>query len=255
MIQHQSLISLIVLGSAFVFAGCLKPPKLEPQLGTEVTAEAVQKTLGSIKVASPASIEKGEFAYIERSLRIESNAPEVIKQTADTVVDKVDQGDYYSLNIVRQLVEFIDGKPLSSKTELVAQLKKTTDSVAQRPQSFKVNGKLEAQNAQTVKFYNLTSENVLLKVPLLVQMRKNCGGLGSGKCSQALNATRVGFDVVVSENDQVNRSSYIYLISPDVPYFATIMTVCVQTLYPIKDQRVNVLQCDEVKDFSFGSAQ
>lgn len=110
-------------------------------------------------------------------------------------------------------------------------------------------------------FHNLKLERSNVPVPEFVQQRSNCGGLSEEKCRSALKAFVLSFDQVSWDSEQGQRYSVIWIFSPDVPYFASTMfpspagmiKACATTQIPYQGQRVKVTQCDEIKDFTFGT--
>lgn len=114
---------------------------------------------------------------------------------------------------------------------------------------------------EKVTFHNLKLEQTHVPVPDFVRQRANCGGLTNEKCRAALKAYVMTFDQVQWTGTEGQRYSVLWIFSPDIPYFgstmfpspAGVLKSCGTTQVPYEGQRVKVTQCDEIKDFTFGS--
>lgn len=263
---------VIALPLTLVFlAGCLKMPEAKVDFGSEFSLKSVEAALGQMKTTSPLNIQKGEFVYTETSLRIENQPSEVTRQEAMTVVDRKDSDSEIFLAVVRNLVEGSQGNSKPSKTEIQVVVPKNpkrtiaaaTLGLAQTDSAFKPFSFIHALQSPSfsmkasqrrVSFHNLKTSNIQIPVPLLVQIRENCGGLGPVRCSEGLSAVRVSLDQVVWDGNSASRTSFIWITSPDVPYLSGQILSCARSLIPYQGARYNILQCDEVKDFVVGTA-
>ena len=270
----------LILGTTL--GSCLKLPEPKIDFGPSVSFDDVDKALGKLATTSPTTIQKGEFVYTETTLRVESQPAQVSKQEALTVIQRQDSESQIFLSVTRQLVEEIDSQSKPSKTEIQVTINKNpkrtiadnlslksllaplaTDSetgsvgtqvmvnpfkeVASEVKTFADN------NNRNVTFHNLKVENLTVSAPLLVQIGDKCNGLDPSKCQSGLSAVRVSVDQVIWEAGTPNKTSYMWVTSPDVPYLAGQMLGCAMSLVPYRGARYNVLQCNEVKNFTFGT--
>ena len=251
----------------FLLTGCLKLPEPSQDFGPSATGDELNSALGKLEGASSSQIRKGDFIYVETSIRLESLMPQVVRQESLTVVDRVEAAESVKLNILKRLVEIISGENKTSVTEYEVVLKKAAvptpaDSVLAQVSPFQKldgfpafvrSGVRTLASSKRVTFHNLKVEPLKVAVPLLVQMEENCGGLGAQVCAQGLQSVRVSVDQVIWENNSPSKTSFMWLSSVDVPPLAAQLSSCAQALMPFQGTMVNVLQCDDVKKFIRGN--
>lgn len=270
-----------------ISVGCMKEPKFEQNFGDEVSAQSVDKAISEIDQVDPYTIMKGEYSYVERTNQVEQMPALVTLQRADTVINKTEDAADYIFTIVAEMVELIEGQMKPSKKEFEARLEKPSILITSRPPPpdlgvSEANGKTvlnlrslrtnDATSPVKVTYHRLTKERGMYPVPTLVQKRTDCGGLGGLECERQnlapnspecsalkekfcrtpLAVTKLAFDKVVWENGVGTKASYLFIFSPDVPYFSHQLLGCAETTVPYQGQRVHIRQCEEVKDFQFG---
>jgi hypothetical protein len=265
-------ITLQAIVFVLIFTGCMKEPDFEQDFGDEVAAQEIDKVLNDIydSTASPYDIKKGEFSYLERTQEIESFPPILLLQKADTVTNRVDTPNEIVFTIVSEIRELIDGQMKPSREEREVPLRKPTtpspmaagDTPAEGPPgavnekqllSWKSIRQQDVQTKARVTYHRLTKKDDFIQVPPLVQTHPNCGGLGTHDCFAPLPVSILRFDRVDWEGETGSKTSYLFVFSPKVPYFASQLLGCAETTVPYEGQRVKLRQCDEVKDFIFGS--
>ncbi|MEI7973945.1 MAG: hypothetical protein WCH11_06220 [Bdellovibrio sp.] len=278
--KRRLLASLFVLFLPVILillTGCLKVPSASLDFGPSSSSQDVEQALGKLESSSALQVRKGDFVYLETSLRVESLMPEVIRQQAYTVLQRNETTDSITLNVARRLNELSGGQFKTSVTEEVVTLQKGTSptsaqtlaAIAAQPSGEStlsvlsgpvfVNGlprlilssdqRVQSQ-ARRVTYHNLKVDRMKISVPLLVQMQDNCGGLGLGPCEQGLASVRVSVDQVVWENGQPTKTSYSWLSSLDSPPLASQLSACAQALMPFQGAMVNMVQCEDVKNFT-----
>jgi hypothetical protein len=104
-------------------------------------------------------------------------------------------------------------------------------------------------------FHNLAVTQTSVPLPSMVNIRSDCGGR-QGDCGAPLAATQITWDQVdwTSESYPV-KYSFNLMFSKQVPFFATVLMSCVTTTIPFNQQRISVMQCENVRDFTFGQTQ
>lgn len=128
--------------------------------------------------------------------------------------------------------------------------------------------------ANRFTFHNFKFENGRYPIPDFVRQRKNCGGYTPEKCQDSLKAFYIAYDQVEWLDSGTKRISVSEVYSPEVPFFASVMTplllevdeksqkafrnsllrLCAKINIPVGGQQVQVTQCNEIKDFTYGQA-
>lgn len=265
---------IFALCPLLLFMSCLKPPEIDQDFGPEIAKSEVEKALNSIPTASPYSIETGEFVFVERIQQIESSAAQVIFQRGDTVTSKTEESDHYVLTIVTEIRELVDGAFKPSRKEEQVTLSKPQNvfqlanlfSLEQQPKinrqshsatsirSQSLGVKSEAP-ANRITYHNLSTKDLLFPTPALTKERPNCGGLSVEMCQSGIPATLVTFDVVVWEERGGDKSSYQFILTKHVPFFASQVSSCVSGKLDYMGQRVSIVQCENVRDFTWGTPE
>lgn len=236
-------------------AACVKEPDFKQDFGPEVSAQAVDRAIRDAETPSPYEIRAGEFSYMERTTKLENYPPAVVFQSADTVLSKETDPDdprYWKFRIVAEIVELIEGQMVSSSKEYTPRLLKEGEpnvaSMAWEP----VRTRALDAAAEKVTYHRLKREASLFPVPVLVQRRSDCGRLEDAICRGGLPVTRLSFDKVIWEDGVGTKTSFLFVFSAAAPYFSSQLLGCAQTTVPYEGQRINVTQCEEVRDFTFG---
>ncbi|GIL16762.1 MAG: hypothetical protein BroJett040_05130 [Oligoflexia bacterium] len=264
-----TLLVIITPALIFLLTGCMKSPEINKEFGPEVSPEELRKTIQSIETKPVTSIKQGEFVYLERVSRVENQLPVVVRQQAETVTQKIENATNYIFTIDRQLAEYDGVSMKPSRSEYMACLAKvdggcTAMSSLSLPSDLGVHSGPTADlswrkvttyaetTGKKTSYHNLKKVEKIIPVPTLAARRTDCGGLTADQCKSGIHATELSFDLVEWEGNNWNKTSYFYYFSKDVPFFASQLSACGSTTVPYAGQRVAVLQCDDVKDFSFG---
>ena len=101
-------------------------------------------------------------------------------------------------------------------------------------------------------YHNLVKTEGTATTPPLVSMRTNCGGR-TKPCANPMHTFQVSFDEVdwTSESYPV-KYSYNLIFSDEAPFFGAQLMSCGATTIPFQDQRIAILQCESIKDFTVG---
>ncbi len=126
----------------------------------------------------------------------------------------------------------------------------------------------QAQAQGAVNTYNnLTTQASTMELPSPVQARSNCGGVPN--CQNPINTQTLQFDRWVPDpnnpGQEMKVTTYI-VTSSQVPFFASILSQCMQYSWPTSDLSTSVdpsevgtfvliTTCSNVSDFTFGEAQ
>lgn len=258
--------------AALVAAGCMKEPELKADFGPEVTAAEFSRKLAEIEGPDPYTIKKNEYAYFIRSTVLQDQIYQLDKRWAYTVTNKAEDANDYIFTFVKETREYVGDQEKISQNQSDVRLTKraSTSAAAASVTSAPLTPFAVASltpfayrpaATEKVTFHNLNLETTHVPVPDFVQQRANCGGLSNEKCRGALKAYVLTFDQVQWQGNEGQRFSVLWIFSPDVPYFgstmfpspAGVLKSCGTTQIPFDGQRVKVTQCDEIKDFTFGS--
>ena len=234
------------------------------ELGPASAPEAIERAqINSFSKLNPLKTEKDQSVYVVETQEITTSDGPIyglLKEWTIVVTDKEDYTSHIKLTSLRRVLNHdIEGKPIFDFKNVLV-IKKSDFDIQQafKPQTLaeKLSQKeykgLNAKNAEAtleqVSFHNLSVQSVVLNPPERVVNSPDCRGLSP--CE--IKADRISYDIVFHFSDDSTRSHQIeWLISSEVPFFASILKQCATTLVPVKDVRVLVKQCQEVVDFSF----
>lgn len=237
------LLALALIG----LTACMKKPDHTPNYGPESTVSEINSSLSNLESPDVYSIRVGNFTYIEETLSISTDGPEVTNQEGVTITAKTDSSEdpsVYFLDGVHQFVRLTEAGYSSSKKAFTIGFRKpqtnpatfsapnvlmqqvlsqslapTNNPLAALtkqviPFSLQASVRTNAEK-QKITFHNFKESTVQIPVPLLVRNRPNCGGLAD--CN-FIQAKKLEFDQVRWTSDtQGDRTRYRYLISNEVP--------------------------------------
>lgn len=262
-----SLATLLI--GALVVTGCMKEPELKANFGPEVSPTDFAAKLREVETPDAYTIKKGEYAYFIRSTVIQDQVYQLDKRWAYTVTNKTQDATDYIFTFVKEMREYDSGQEKISQDQSEVRLAKevaTTSFIA--PQSWakafvtsRAQPTFTTKSESRITFHNLVMQKTSVPVPEFVQARADCGGLTPEKCRAPLRAWIMTFDQVHWDGNEGQKYSVRWVFSPDVPYFgstmfpspAGVIKACGTTQLPFQGQRVKVTQCDEIKDFAFGT--
>jgi hypothetical protein len=261
----------------FLLTGCMKPPAINKNFGPEASREAVNDALLTAEFEATGLtidvIKKGEFYYSEKTSQVENLFPVIFKQTAETVVDRQESPERILFTITRDIRELDDitGEMKPSNSQRTACLAKIEDgclaTLAMPPPTYGTHSDALAdlswrsitarsdEDGIRWTYHNLKKVYSSLPTPSLVMMRPDCGkrDLSHKRCQDPMDTIEVTFDQVdwTSEAYPV-KYSYRIVFSAEVPYFASQLMSCGATTIPYAGIRLALMQCESVKDFTFG---
>ncbi|MBX3018330.1 MAG: hypothetical protein KF767_10600 [Bdellovibrionaceae bacterium] len=264
---------------ALAAAGCMKEPELKADFGPEVTSAEFSSKLSEIEGPDPYTIKKDEYAYFIRSTVLQDQVYQLDKRWAYTVTNKTEDANDHIFSFVKETREYVGDQEKISQNQSEVRLTKRSSNTSSlklsqlqfRPTETRTAPIVQMStltpfayrpaSTEKVTFHNLKLEKTYVPVPDFVKQRANCGGLSSEKCRGALKAFVMTFDQVQWTGNEGQRFSVLWIFSPDIPYFgstmfpspAGVLKSCGTTQVPYEGQRVKVTQCDEIKDFTFGS--
>ncbi len=270
----------LLLSVSMVAISCMKSPEINKDFGPEVTKDQLLKefrmTVYQATENSVKKIKNGEFVYFEKTSQIESTAPIVIKQKTDTITDISEPPGKNKIiyTISHQVVEldFSSGNTKSFKFQSITCLEKIRGSCDMEETGLNALNKISrwsllkkteapvlslnsSEQKSRSTYHNLKVVNSLFPRPSLASMRSDCGS-PKNSCSTPLKALQVSFDEVdwSSESFPV-KFSYNFIFSQEVPFLAFQLSSCISTTVAYQNQRVALMQCEAVKDFTGGIDQ
>ncbi len=252
----------------FAMFGCMKEPDHIPDYGAEVDLEKVEDALDEVMNADPQQIKQGEYSDVNTAVQIDTQPAKDYRRLTTTIINKslsADQKEFI-FSIVERLIEYEYTPPKDTSTNTTATLPNpnapaTPASISRTdfPKPYEMNQtislkalrKFEENSPARVTYHNLSKESGFRPIPAIVKMKEDCGGLLH--CDRDLRTLTVKFDRVVweSENRGV-RTRFMFIVSPDVPFFSYQLLGCAQSFVDYQGRVVPVTQCDEVVDFNYG---
>jgi hypothetical protein len=158
------------------------------------------------------------------------------KQVIDRTWDEDFIYEFKSLYFLRQ----IDSLQLLDQLDLN---RLSMSSLISR--SLKAN-QVASEEVDGISFQNLNEQEVMLVPPELVKNSENCKGIPDCR----IPANVMTYDIVLRMKDGTRRTQKIeWIISGEVPYFASLLKDCASTVLTIEGIRVLIKQCSEVVDF------
>lgn len=261
-----TLLALLMPILFFGLVSCMKKPNHKADYGPEVAPNEVENAIKELGDPDPFSINKGEFSYHETTQALDTQAPMVVLQKAQTVTNKVENAHDYVFTLVTEINEYINGSMHSSKEEANLSLEKRVVNslssaaadndapiyVKQGPVTFKSMIAKEDETKKRVTYHNLKKSPDFFPIPDAVRARPDCGGLAD--CGRSLRVMKISVDQVIWESDERGqKTSYEFITSPDVPYFSFELLSCAQSWIDYEGRVLSVRQCQSVKDFKKGT--
>lgn len=178
--------------------------------------------------------------WVTEVTQLENSTAERVITTYKTVVDKHWDKDFsYTFKSVYHF-------PQMTNFELLDQLEDNRYQLNTLVQKLIEQKEVTEKSIQGIAYLNLKQKKVTVVPPQLVKNTKNCKGIKDCR----LEADSITFDIVFLLNTGETQTHNIeWLISSDVPYFASILKQCAATVVAVDNLRVLVKQCTEVVDF------
>jgi hypothetical protein len=267
-------------------SACMKAPSTEINKGTAVSCKDLDKAVDQLSVGKVSTIKKGEFAYREIVLQFDIMQPELVQQLGYTVIDKVDRTlsdgktHYDEILLRREISEKGEGGQFKNstkdftmgfaKTAAAGQINEVQTILENRLTGSRRSPAISEKIGPLVSilggsdpedsfcastettYHKLENGQTQIPVPELVRKRTDCGGLSN--CTAPMKSYSLKFDSWQKDKDG-KPAKYTHYISAssDAPYFAALMSNCLQYSMPYQDRYLLVTQCSDVKDFRFGT--
>jgi|GEM_PF-4972883 len=104
-------------------------------------------------------------------------------------------------------------------------------------------------------YHNVTKTYSTMPLPSMVNLRSDCGGR-LNPCQTPMRVIQVTWDQVDWSSEAYPvKYSYKLIFSPEAPFHSSLIVSCGTTTIPYNSQRISVMQCENVKDFAFGSGK
>jgi hypothetical protein len=252
----------------FILIGCIQKVEPEQNFGEEVSQSSIEEAMNLASPQHPADMLVGEFVFSELSAQVEGGSPFVAGQRAITITGREDHSDHVLFSFVEEVSELKNGELVSSSKEYVTKV-----NLSQSPQSYGFSDPYElisqsrvsrsqvfrsqvSQNQKSqnrVTYHSFTSKEVFWPVPRWVRERPHCGGLGDQMCAQGIPARQFTYSKVTWVGPTGTKQDFVVVLSAVTPFLASQLMICVEGFVPFQGQRVRLTQCDETKDFKFGS--
>lgn len=264
-----TFLGIIVPVLLFAMIGCMKEPDHVPDYGPQVDLNDVQSAIDELNQADPQTIKKSEYSDVMTTLQIDTQPAQDFQRLTTTIINKTlspDQKEYI-FSIVERLIEYQYSPPKDTTTNTEATLPNPNAPASVTPESIalplskpygsnqtismKALQRFEETSPARVTYHNLSKEAGFRAIPSIVKMKEGCGGLLH--CDRDLRTMTVKFDRVVWESPTRGvRTRFMFIVSPDVPFFSYQLLGCAQSFLDFQGRVVPVTQCDEVVDFTYG---
>jgi|GEM_PF-2229038 len=244
------------------FLGCDPPVENTQVLRSQVqTWEIQQAQRDALAELEPNQIQSGEVAYfVETQEVVTTEGPliNLVSEWTTEVTNTKAEGGFLFLTTIKTMVDHNETEKPIFKFEdefaFEAITQETHKAVEQNPLSLKLMEKDEATQKSLgsrilkVTYHDLQIKKSFEPPPVAVTKSKDCSRIEN--CE--IEMTTIDYEVVFHFADSTIQKHQIqWKISPDVPFFATILSQCATTLVPLDNLRVLVKQCQKVRDFKF----
>lgn len=260
-------------------------------LEAEVSPADIQRALAEpLKSMDGSTMQKGAFAHWQDTQTLAASITVATADTGQTIDDRDDvtEPDYVLYTIIERKFTYVGSQTKEVTTEREAAAAKPRTSPAPagfwaEPLARRLDGALApgidliqavalgrggrtpfglagsgfsvlaggvsamAGSFGRTTFHGLKVSQSKVSAPELVRQRPGCGGLSG--C--ALTLHRIEFDQATWENGQPDKTHFVFDMSPDVPFLASLMNRCATALVPVGSTKTLLTQCSPILDFRF----
>ncbi len=284
--QHMSpkmILSGLLLTSSFLFLGCQgdegQPVDYGPETPQASIDDALNKPLATV---DPTQIQLGQYVDILQTQVLAGQVYNTTGEIGRTVVDRQETDTDITFKILEKVATYSDQKVISRELIRSAQKNvpgtKTTSAHPNEVDTFHAsslwipdifsqdrknpfinsminllinNVSASATDPVKVTYHNLKVSQGLADPPAAVQKQANCGGVANCK----IELHKVSFDMVVWKSDPPDKIHREFALSPQVPFFANLMSECDSLLVPVGDVKTLVTLCSDVDNFRYATPQ
>ena len=260
--------TLLALFALVTLTSCLQPKQSkEEDLGQKAegmtVAEAMITAWGD---ASPLSIAKGEFMYLEQTQKVNDMPAEIMTQVGFTIADKITSPEEVRYRLIQQMRSFAGGnkETFTKERDLIVKLESDVvneDQVQALSDDFPISvqifqyvlGNCFKEEGYDVECYNLRISSSMRPAPDLVRNRPDCGGLPN--CQ--MEVRKITYDAYFTVRDPSSggtsreKVEYLIEVGANVPYLSRLLNYCQRGLFYVEAAKQKVLAeiCYTVKDF------
>lgn len=256
-----TVISLLLPALFFTLVGCMKVPSTEIDKGPTASCDQLDASVDRLSMGKVSDIKLGETSYREMIVAFDVMAPEVLQTLRYTVSSKEDKGNYWEMTITEDLQEKVDGQFKNSNRNTKIGVAKTAllsmNSVSQTIEKKLLHTLADSSpsdsfcSSTSASYHKLEVTEGEMDVPVKMHSIPGCGGL---KNCDKIRVTNLKFDTWQKDQDgQEVKITHYLKASPDVPYFSSLMSHCLQYSMHYLDRQLLVTQCSDVKEFAFGA--
>lgn len=274
------------------FGGCQGQDYIQPvELGPEVSATELDDALSKpLAGTTPTSIQLGEAYVISETQAIaDGSAGMVLSDTAQSVIERTENANEILLTVIENKQIYVNGEVRKTTTEIPIRIEKAppetgpaamaeklmfgpveNDHSAESPLRSEVVqllrdrspeallGKLRAAAASkgdvstadsSVTYHGLKVAVAMEPPPPLVAQQAGCQGIPNCR----IEVHRVSFDMVFWDGGRPDRVHWDLVMSPQVPYLASILNKCITGLAGTGENQPKILikQCIPVVNFRY----
>jgi hypothetical protein len=234
--------------------------------GPPTSLEKIDSELNApLQARSPFDIQKGEFVVLEENQTLATGKPLVLADIGLTVIGREESNEGNLVELIwleesyrysgdqtqHQIKEHRRTLERSRSTSVIDRknvVEAPLKALAAKVQTLSPSVKILAGNEDVVTYHDLVVTHTQSLPPAAVVEDPQCGGLNP--C--LIHTVNVSYSEVLWRKDQEpQKVEYVFRLSPDVPYFARVMDLCITAMVPIQGQRYRVMQCTHVRKFHF----
>lgn len=262
--------TLAIPALIFLLTSCIKKEDDKIDDGPEVSAQQVGLAFSNAASGKTlADSKKGDWSLIETTQRIFTGQPEIAGLTSKEMVNMVENGDLYDLQILKSVYDYAQTPPVVSNQSIEnCQVLKdgSQHSCAYSPMiaSTKLvgpdlsayhfsrtnnNNEIQAMAGGTSSYHNLSVTQKTSEPPALVKNRANCGNVPG--C--LLHITTIEFDEIRIEDGERTRYHHEFDFSKDAPFLSIIQRHCVKWNYKAENRYLPALLCESAVNFIYGN--
>lgn len=224
----HALATLSIPALIFLLGGCLEP-ELQNKPGPAIPCEEIQKAMND-SMKGPWTFEVGQFVHIENTAAPVNQAPNLVSDLTELVLETAPYQGITALRLERTVVK--DGK------------KDTEETIEGAPGLVSL-----CAAGSTDTFHNLSVTTTKINVP-----HPPGDACDARYVNCQVDVTQFMFDkLVYLESGEKLPLHILVTTSNHVPYLARMLQFCVTSPLETNGPRIPVTQCSTVRNFEFSA--
>jgi hypothetical protein len=254
----------LALVLAILFVGCNDD---KPKQSTDEVANAediYNAQTEAFNKTDPLLIKQGQYVYTIVTQELYSSQEPIENMTSErsvNVIQREEFGDHFDITTIDEAIDYTFADKPHFKIKNVYSIEYPVTSVAafasQTTEKLllkKLDGKVLPfddagdDEGPSYSYYNFKISHEKVDPPKKVMETSPCAE--GADCR--INVTKMAYDVVITEPGvEAQRRHFDLWVSPDVPYFASVLKSCMTTMVQIDTSFPLLRLCDTVYDYRF----